>query len=166
MRLLKIGLFLSLFGLALASACDKGGDGAPEEVTMTTHNLDLAEHHLTIQAPDVVEVETYMNVAFHLFAGNWFKLRVTPGDWRELAQIKAHIEGMNYDTIEFPIDEADTLLARLVGGDREEYELYVKLQLGDTEVICESVGPVGDPFTRAQMDRMLESCRSLALAGE
>jgi len=165
MRLVKFSLIL-VFGFFILGACDKGGEdgGEPDNITMTTQSLTLSEHNFTISAPDAAVPEVYMNVAWTIFAEDWFKVRVTPGDWRPISQFREQAEGMNYDTIEFIIDEEDTLLIHFASADYEEWELYHKVTIGETDVLCESVGPVGSTFTRAQMDRMVESCRSLAAA--
>lgn len=158
-------ILIVVLGLSVAVvACDKGGDGAPENVTMATQNLSLNEHNFTIQAPEEATPEVYMNLAWHLFADNWFKIRVTPGDWRQVSDIRAQYEGMNYDSIEFPVDEENALIVAMTTGDRTEHYVLYKTQIGETEVICESVDPVGDPFSREMADRMLESCRSLSAA--
>lgn len=155
-----------LLGLLVIAGCDKGdGGGEPETVTMVSHTLahegTMSSYNFTIQAPEAATVE-WSNPSFLIMAEDYFKVRVTPGEYREWPVIReAEIGTMaNAETL---IDEDNTLMYQMSFGEDVEINVLHMVALGDATVLCQSIGPVGSQYTREQVDRILESCRSLAL---
>lgn len=170
MRGWGIGIVLAL-GLIGFAACDKGGgegDGdEPANVTMVAtplaHETATANWNFTMQAPEGAEVN-WESVAFYVMDGDWFKVQVTPRDDRGFDALKTQVEGMNVQGHEFLIDEPDTLMYRLDTAEGPEFHVVYKVALADTTVRCESIPPGRQGYTRPQVDRILEACRSLAVA--
>jgi hypothetical protein len=63
--------------------------------------------------------------------------------------------------VSYPLDEPDALIYEIRDSTPPEYGLKTVIHAAGADYICSSSAPKGVTFTRADVDAMLASCRSL-----
>jgi hypothetical protein len=166
-------VLLALLPAIFATGCggEEGGDGgspdsgepAPLAPLSLAKKTTMNEYRLTMQAPEGSTAE-WSTVYFFVRHGKDFALRVTPNHTEDLAAKKKSYEELNIKGFEVLMDEPDALLVRVDAHSGTDFEVFVNKEIGGVKYAMSSVGIVGGSYSRAQAERLLACCRTLAAA--